>query len=267
MARIISLINQKGGTGKTTSAVNLGAYLAALGKYVLLIDLDPQANATSAFGIKMEECSEHKGSYHLFFQDIDPENLIKKTGLFGYNIIPSTSDLTGAVVELTNLENREFRLYEALRKIRMNYDYILVDSPPSLSLITLNGIVAADEIIIPVQCEYYALEGLGQLMKTIEMIKENLNRDIKIKGVLLTMHNRQLELSRDVENEVRKNFPGYVFDTIIPRNVDLAEAPSFSKTILEYNPESKGGTAYRQLAQEIIKLDNDNINEQSDFVV
>ncbi len=261
MAKIISFINQKGGTGKTTAAVNLGAFLAAFGKYILLVDLDPQANATSALGYTPTEITI--SSYHLFLENSEPENLIKKTRLFGYSLIPANADLAGAVVELTNLENKEFKLYEALRKIRTNYDYILVDSPPSLSLLTINGLVAADEIIIPVQCEYYALEGLGQLLQTVDLIKNNLGRNLKIKGALLTMYDKRLELARDVVNEVRHNFPGYVFETIIPRNVELAEAPSFGKTILEYNPESKGGAAFRQLAQEIIKLDNRDTNTNS----
>lgn len=258
MARIISIANQKGGTGKSTTAVNLSAYLAALGKYVLLVDLDPQANATVGVGVDWRKLDKH--IYHSLTDFIEPEDIIKKTGLFGYDLLPAAPALAGASVELVNLERREWRLYELLRKIRTNYDYIIVDSPPSLGLLTLNGLVAAEEVIIPVQCEYYALEGLGQLLETIELIRHNLERDLKIKGALLTMYDRRQKLSREVAKEVRRNFPGYVFSAVIPRSVPLAEAPSFGKTILQYAPYSLGGHAYRELAQEIINLDKTKEN-------
>ena len=253
MARIITLINAKGGVGKTTTSINLSAYLAALGKYVLLVDLDPQANATVGLGVDWRALSKHL--YHSLTDFLGPEEIIRKTGLFGYDLLPAAPALAGAAVELVNLERREWRLYDLLRKIRTNYDYILVDSPPSLGLLTLNGLVAAEEIIIPVQCEYYALEGLGQLLETIELIRNNLGRDLKIKGALLTMYDRRQKLSCDVAKEVRRNFPGYVFSAAIPRSVALAEAPSFGKTILQHAPHSLGGHAYRELAQEIINLD------------
>lgn len=253
MARIIAITNQKGGTGKSTTAINLGAYLTALGKYVLLVDLDPQANATVGLGIDWRKLDKHL--YHSLANFIEPESVIKRTGLFGFDLLPAAPSLAGASVELVNLERREWRLYDLLRKIRTNYDYIIVDSPPSLGLLTLNGLVAAEEIIIPVQCEYYALEGLGQLLETIDLIRHNLGRDLKIKGALLTMYDRRQKLSREVAKEVRRNFPGYVFSAVIPRSVPLAEAPSFGKTILQYSPFSLGGHAYRELAQEIIKLD------------
>jgi len=253
MARIISIVNAKGGVGKSTTAINLGAYLAALGKYVLLIDLDPQANATVGFGIDWRKLDKHL--YHSLAGFIEPEAVIKRTGLFGYDILPAAPALAGATIELVNVERREWRLYDLLRKIRTNYDYIIVDSPPSLGMLTLNGLVASEEVIVPVQCEYYALEGLGQLLETINLIRDNLGRDLKIKGVLLTMYDRRQKLSREVAKEVRRNFPGYVFSAVIPRSVSLAEAPSFGKTILQYAPFSSGGHAYRELAQEIINLD------------
>ena len=254
MARVIAFINAKGGVGKTTTSINLGAYLAAFGKYVLLVDLDPQANATVGLGIDWRGLSHNL--YHSLADIVQPEHIIKKTGLFGYDVLPSAPDLAGASVELVNMERREWRLYDLLRKIRTNYDYILVDSPPSLGLLTLNGLVAADEIIIPVQCEYYALEGLGQLLDTVNLIKNNLGRDLKIKGALLTMHDKRNKLSREVAKEVRRNFPGHVFSAVIPRSVALAEAPSFGKTILQYAPGSRAAQAYRDLAEEIINLEN-----------
>ncbi|MBI2587783.1 ParA family protein, partial [Candidatus Azambacteria bacterium] len=185
-----------------------------------------------------------------------PEEAIKKTSLFGVEIIPSSPDLAGAAVELVNIENREFRLYEALRRIRTNYDYILIDSPPSLGLLTLNGLVAADQVLIPVQCEYYAMEGLGQLLEAIQMVRENLGRDVSVIGAVLTMFDRRNRLDREVAKEVRRNFPGYVFTAVIPRNVGLAEAPSHGRTILQYDPESKGALAYRALAEELVNADS-----------
>jgi len=253
MARIISLVNQKGGVSKTTTAINLSSYLAAMGKYVLLVDIDPQANATSGLGIEPATLSFNL--YHSLIGDASPEEAIHHTGIFGYDILPASTDLAGATVELVSASNREFKLYELLRRIRTNYDYILIDCPPSLGLLTINGLVAADEVIIPVQCEYYALEGLGSLLKTIDLIRDNLERDLKIKGALLTMYDRRNRLCRQVRKEVERNFPGYVFSTIIPRCVQLAEAPSFGKTILQYDNHSKGGKAYKQLAEELINLD------------
>ncbi len=253
MARIISFVNQKGGVGKSTSSVNLSVYLAALGKYVLLVDVDPQANATSGMGIDAQKVP--LSLYHCLADGMLPEEIIKKTDIFGYDIIPSSPDLAGAGIELVNVQNREFKLYEILRRIRTNYDYIVVDCPPSLGLLTINGLVAADELIIPIQCEYYALEGLGQLLKTVDLVKQNLDRSIAIKGALLTMYDRRNRLSRQVKKEMIRNFPGYVFDSVIPRCVRLAEAPSFGQTIIQYDSRSRGAKAYRQLAEEIVNLD------------
>jgi len=253
MAQIISLVNQKGGVGKSTTAINLASYLAAMGKYVLLVDIDPQANATSGIGVDSRKTSLNL--YHSLIGGLLPEEIIRRTGHFGCDIIPATSDLAGATVELVNLSNREFKLYELLRRVRANYDYILIDCPPSLGLLTINGLVAAEETIIPVQCEYYALEGLGQLLKTMELIQDNLGSETKIKGALLTMYDRRNRLSRQVRKEMDRNFDGHVFETIIPRCVRLAEAPSFGQSILQYSPHSRGAKAYKQLAQEIINLE------------
>jgi len=253
MAQIITLCNAKGGVAKTTTAINLAAYLAAMGKYVLLVDIDPQANASS--GIGLDPQTVPLNLYHSLIGGLLPEEIIRKTNLFGYDIMPAAPDLAGATVELVSQANREFKLYELLRRVRTNYDYILIDCPPSLGLLTINGLVAADEVIIPVQCEYYALEGLGQLLKTIELVQENLASPTKIKGALLTMYDRRNKLSRQVRKEMERNFSDHVFNAVIPRCVKLAEAPSFGKSILQYNPHSKGAKAYRQLAQEIISLD------------
>ena len=253
MAKIITLTNQKGGTGKTTSAVNLGAYLAAKGKLVLLVDLDPQANATSGIGINPREIS--KSLYHLISGENDFSKIIKKTKIFGLEILPASQDLAGSTIELINQEEREFKLKFALEKLSIGYDYVLIDCPPSLGILTINGLVAAQEIIIPVQCEYYALEGLSQLLETINLIKENLEPSLEIMGALLTMYDSRNQLSRQVAKEIYRHFPGHVFDAVIPRNVSLAESPSHGLSILEYDSFSKGAKAYRQLAEEVIELE------------
>lgn len=252
MARIIAVCNEKGGVGKTTTSTNLSSYLAALGKYVLLVDMDPQANATGGLGVKMDE--DHQNIYHSLVGDESPGSYIKKTSIFGYDLLPAATSLAGATVELVSLESREYRLRRALGSIRTNYDYILIDCPPSLGLLTLNGLVAAEEVIIPVQCEYYALEGLGNLLQTIELVRSSLNPQLKIAGVLLTMYDKRNRLARQVVREVQSNFPGRVFEAIIPRSISLAEAPSFGKTILQFDPDSRAGRAYRQLAEEVIKI-------------
>ena len=255
MAKIIGIVNQKGGTGKTTTATNLAAFLAALGKYVLVVDLDPQANATSGLGFEPEALD--KNLYHTLVDNVYPEDVIRKTNLFGYDLVPAGEDLAGAAIELVNMPEREFKLYNLLHRVRTNYDYIIIDCPPSLGLLTINGLTAADEIIVPVQCEYYALEGLGQLLKTVNLIQDNLGRDLRIKGALLTMYDKRNKLSRQVAKEIRLHFPGYVFEAVIPRCIRLAEAPSFGKTIFQYEPNSFGGSAYRQLAEELLKLDKE----------
>jgi chromosome partitioning protein len=254
MARILGVINAKGGVGKTTTANNLAAYLAAMGKYVLLVDLDPQANATSGLGIHLSD--EHLNLYHTLIANEEPAAIIRKTSLFGFDVLPAGQSLAGATVELIDVESREYRLKNVLNKIRTNYDYILIDSPPSLGLLTINGLAAAEQVIIPVQCEYYALEGLTQLFKTVELVREGLNPQLKILGVLLTMYDKRNKLANAIVEEVRKNFPGHVFESIIPRSVSLAEAPSFGKTILQFDEGSKGAKAYRALAEEVIKFES-----------
>lgn len=253
MAKIISLINQKGGVGKTTSAINLAAYLASAGKFVLLVDLDPQGNASSGLGVDIRKID--KNLYHSMILGEHPKHGILKTETIGHDIIPASQDLAGAGIEMVHMDNREFRLYNVLREVRTDYDYIIIDSPPSLGLLTINGLVASDEVIIPVQTEYFALEGLSQLLNTINLVKENLQPNLKIMGALLTMYDKRNRLARQVVKEMQDHFPGKVFDSIIPRSIRLAEAPGFGKTILNFDAFSKGARAYKNLAREIIEMD------------
>jgi len=253
MAKIISLVNQKGGVGKTTSAINLATYLAAAGKFVLLCDLDPQGNASSGLGVDIRKIE--KSLYHSMIMGEHPSKIILKTRTLGHDLIPASQDLAGAGIELVHMDNREFRLYNVLREIRTNYDYIIIDSPPSLGLLTINGLVASDEIIIPVQTEYFALEGLSQLLGTIELVRNNLQPQLKIMGALLTMYDKRNRLARQVIKEMYDHFPFYVFDSIIPRSVRLAEAPGFGKSIMSFDSLSKGARAYKNLAKEIIKME------------
>lgn len=253
MARIISICNQKGGVGKSTSAQNIGVFLAALGKRVLLVDIDPQANTTSGMGINPRRLE--KSIYHPLIGKAPADSIIKKTGVIAVDLLPASSALAGASVELIGIKNREYKLKEILEPLRKKYDFILIDSPPSLGLLTINALVAAGKIIIPVQCEYYALEGLADMLRTIQLINSNLKGRTAVMGALLTMYDRKSRLHRAVVKEIRRKFPGYVFDAIIPRNVSLAEAPSFGKTVLQYDPYSHGAKAYRQLAEEILKLE------------
>jgi chromosome partitioning protein len=254
MARVIAICNQKGGVGKSTTSTNICAYMAAMGKYVLLVDLDSQANATVGLGVSVGPEDSH--IYHALINDQNPTGMLKKTSMFGFDILPAGQSLAGATVELVSMEERELRLKKVLNSLRTNYDYIVIDCPPSLGLLTVNALAAAERIIIPVQCEYYALEGLGQLLKTVELIREGLNPDLQVLGVLLTMYDKRNQLANQVVNEVHRNFPGRVFDAVIPRMVSLAEAPSFGKTILQFDPNSKAARAYRQLAEEVIKYSN-----------
>ena len=251
MGKIISLINQKGGVGKTTTAINLASYLADQGQKVLLVDLDPQANASSGLGIDAQ--SVEKGLYHALFMNEHPIDLVVETESEGLHVLPANQDLAGATVELTEVENREFKLQEILEMVRSNYDFIIIDSPPSLGLLTINGLVAADEVIIPVQTEYFALEGLGQLLNTIDLVQQNLQPNLDLGGILMTMYDKRNRLAKQVVKEVRKHFPDKVFKAVIPRTVKLAEAPSFGKSILNFDTFNAGARAYRQLAGEVIE--------------
>lgn len=253
MPRIISVVNQKGGVGKTTTAINLAGYLAQQGKFVLLIDLDPQGNASSGVGVDLRTLS--RGVYHPLVEHSLLDDVIVPTPTEGLKVAPSTIDLAGARVELVSQDRREHRLHDGVLGIRNDYDYIIIDCPPSLCLLTINGLVASDEVLIPVQTEYYALEGLSQLLNTITLVRENLKQELQILGAVMTMYDERNKLSRDVFNELYQYFPNKIFRTVIPRNVKLAEAPSFGKTILQYAKRSPGSKAYRRLAQEVIDLE------------
>jgi len=247
---IIAFCNQKGGVGKTTTSVNLAASLANLGSRVLLVDMDPQGNAGS--GIGLNKYRIEKSIYHALIGDVETKDVIRKTEVPNLSIIPSNRDLIGAEVELVSAYSREMKLKNALEGIKEDYDYIFIDCPPSLNLLTVNALAAADSVMIPVQCEYYALEGISELVHTIELIKSNLNPDLNIAGIVLTMFDARNNLSHQVEDEVRNHFKEKVFNTTIPRSVKLSESPSHGLPILLYEPKSRGAVAYDQLAHEII---------------
>lgn len=247
---MIALANQKGGVGKTTSSVNLSSSLAFLGKKVLLVDIDPQGNASSGVGVNKGEI-EHC-IYDVLVDDVAIQDVLQKTDLDNLNVIPATIQLAGAEVELVPAISREIRLKKAIDSIRDDYDYVIIDCPPSLGLLTLNALTAADSVLIPVQCEYYALEGLSQLLNTIRIVQKHLNEDLKIEGVLLTMLDARTNLGIQVIEEVKKYFQNKVFNTIIPRNVRLSEAPSHGKPILLYDAKSKGAEVYLELAKEVV---------------
>lgn len=248
MGRVIAVVNQKGGVGKTTTAVNLTAALASLGKKTLLCDFDPQANASSGMGVGR---SAAHTSYDLLIRETPVEKVLVQTP-FG-DLLPSSSSLAGAAIELIDFEGREYRLKERLAPVVDSYDYVFIDCPPSLELLTLNGLCAAEQILIPVQCEYYALEGLSDLMSTMRAVKRRLNPRLTIFGVLLTMYDGRTNFSQQVAQEVRRHFPGKVFATAIPRNVRLAEAPSYGEPVTEYDRHSRGAKAYIAVAEEIVK--------------
>lgn len=253
MGKIIAIVNQKGGVGKTTTAVNLGAYLAYLGKQVLLVDIDPQANATSGLGL--DHRTLEFGVYESLIGDKPFQEIIKRTVQSGLKIAPATLGLAGAGVEMVGIDNREFRLANILEEVKKDFDYIIIDGPPSLGLLTVNSLVAADEILIPIQSEYYALEGLSQLLETISLVQNNLKPTLGIMGAVITMFDRRNKLSESVMEELYKYFPNRIFRSVIPRSVRLAEAPSYGRSILHYDKNSKGGRAYEGLAKEIISLE------------
>jgi len=251
MSKVIAIANQKGGVGKTTTAVNLAAALGVLEKKILLIDADPQANASSGLGVDIEEAPA--GTYELLEHEVKANETIIKTKSPNLDLIPSHIDLVGVEVELVNKPKREFMLKDAIRDIKNEYDYIIIDCAPSLGLITLNALTAADSVIIPIQCEYFALEGLGKLLNTIKNIQKIHNPDLTIEGLLLTMYDPRLKLSNQVVEEVKKHFGEMVFETVIQRNVRLSEAPSFGESILDYDATSKGAINYINLADELIR--------------
>lgn len=255
MARVIAICNQKGGVGKTSTSVNLGAYLAAAGKRTLLIDFDPQANASSALGY--DPMQTDVSVYHGVIGAVPHENLLKPTVLYNLHLVPSAPHLAGALVEFVGMPEREYFLRKFVTRVRHQYDYILIDLPPSLSLLTVNGLVAADEVLIPVQAEYYSLEGLGQLLETVQLIRDNLGHPLRVAGAVITMFDKREHLSREVARNLRNHFPHKVFDVEIPRSVAIAEAPSFSKPVLLYRPDSPGAIGYRRLATEVIEQEKD----------
>ena len=251
MGKIISFINQKGGVGKTTTCVNMASCLAETGKRVLLIDMDPQGNATSSVGINKED--KHKTIYNVMINEDDIETAILDTPFKNLQLIPANVDLAGAEIELVDVNNREKVFRKSVSKIKDKYDFICIDCPPSLGLITVNSLTASDSVIIPIQCEYFALEGLSVLMYTLKLIKKHLNSDIDVEGVVLTMKDGRSNLGVSVAEDVGKYFKEKVYKTIIPRNIRLAEAPSYGEPINYYDPKSSGGVAYKQLTQEFLK--------------
>ena len=248
MKKIIAVANQKGGVGKTTTAINVCASIALEQRSVLLVDLDPQANATSGMGIQSPEST----IYDCLMAKSLLDGAIVKTAVSGLSMIPSNSDLVGAEVELSNISGREEILKIILQKVLDDYEWIILDCPPALGLLTINALVAASSVLIPVQCEYYAMEGLGRLLGNVDRIKESINPDLALEGIVLTMHDSRINLSRQVEKEIREYFEGKVYQTVIPRNVSLAESPSYGKPVLLYNAASSGSRAYVDLAKEIM---------------
>jgi chromosome partitioning protein len=251
--KIIAVANQKGGVGKTTTTINLGAALVEDGYNVLLVDLDPQGNASTGLGLQMQD--RHVTTYDLLLEDAPLEKVMHTTGIDGLWIAPATTDLSSADIELVSNEKRSYLLHDALRQPAIDQfelDYVLIDCPPSLSLLTVNGMVAADSVLVPLQSEFYALEGLSQLMLTIREVRQNANPNLRIEGVVLTMYDRRNNLSLQVETDARENLGDLVFKTMIPRNVRISESPSFSIPVLDYDTNSKGSLAYRALAQELI---------------
>lgn len=258
MGKIITVCNQKGGTGKTTSSINISAYFALAGKKTLLVDLDPQANTTSGMGVNKHDIK--KSTYHILLEELELKDILMPTVIDNLFLAPANLDLTGAEVELVGALGREHRLKRALIKDKDNFDFIFIDSPPSLGLLTINALCAADTVLVPVQCEYYALEGLTQLNNTIRLVKDNLNPNLSIEGVLLTMADFRTNLTKEVIQEARNFFQDKVFETVIPRSIRLTEAPSFGKPIALYDKDSVGAQKYEELTREMlgVKMSNQN---------
>ncbi|SET72042.1 chromosome segregation ATPase [Natronincola peptidivorans] len=257
MGKVIAIFNQKGGVGKTTTNVNLSACIASKGKKVCVIDIDPQGNTTSGFGVDKSQLEY--SIYDVMIDEVDIKDAVIKTEYENIDLIPSSNELAGAEIELVSTTDREKKLRSAINTIRGDYDYIFVDCPPSLGLLTINSLSAVDTVLIPIQCEYYALEGVSQLMNTIQLVKQNINPDLEIQGVVLSMFDGRTNLSIQVVDEVKNYFKGKVYATIIPRNVRLAEAPSYGQPIIYYDNKSKGAEAYLELAEEFIDLEEDVI--------
>ena len=253
MGKVISVANQKGGVGKTTTAVNLSTLLAKRGKKVLLIDTDPQGNATSGLGVTKEV---ELSVYDILVGETTFEETVQETAIKNLKVCPSNISLAGAEVELVSMMSRERRLKEKLDAVKEQYDFIIIDCPPSLGLVTLNAFTASDSVLIPVQCEYFALEGLGQLLNTVNLVKKHLNKNLEIEGALLTMYDMRTNLSNQVVKEVKKYFEDKVYKTVIPRNVRLSEAPSYGMPISVYDPKSKGAKAYEKFAKELLKINS-----------
>jgi chromosome partitioning protein len=254
LGKTIAICNQKGGVGKTTTAINLSAYLASAGKKILLIDIDPQANATSGVGI--DKKSIKQTIYHVFINQIDLSEIIMQTSVDNLFIAPADTHLTGAQVELVSSFNREYKLKTGIKNVKEFYDFIVIDCPPSLGLITINALAAADSVLIPLQCEYYAMEGLTQLLHTIKLIQDNLNPSLEVEGVVLTMADYRTNLTNEVIDEAKEFFKEKIYDTVIPRSIRLSEAPGYGKPIILYDDKSHGAESYRRLSEEILKHNN-----------